>query len=276
MPSSTNSSGSVYSASDWLNNHFSIKSRGRFSYLASLPIRAGDRILDLGCANGSWSKLMAERVGPSGRVVAVDHDPELIEQASRSIRETHLNGRLMFSVMDVSRDLIELKPEYSVITAFNFMSLLPDTALLLEAVHKLLLPRKGLLILKDSAISTDFYWPLSSELAYEIRRRLEDGGKVNSYDPNFALNCREIISNCGFFVSDTILDSYAFMYPFSAAERRYISTNAHMISEMDCAHSLSSELKEWTSKTLSEDGPFFKNPEAIYTTTEFTFVCSTN
>jgi 23S rRNA (uridine2552-2'-O)-methyltransferase len=35
-------------------------------------VRPGMTVVDLGAAPGSWSQVMAERVGPSGRVVAVD------------------------------------------------------------------------------------------------------------------------------------------------------------------------------------------------------------
>lgn len=35
-------------------------------------LRPGQRVLDLGAAPGSWSKYAAERVGPKGRVLAVD------------------------------------------------------------------------------------------------------------------------------------------------------------------------------------------------------------
>jgi len=35
-------------------------------------LRAGHRVLDLGAAPGSWSKYASERVGPAGRVLAID------------------------------------------------------------------------------------------------------------------------------------------------------------------------------------------------------------
>jgi 23S rRNA (uridine2552-2'-O)-methyltransferase len=41
----------------------------------SRVIRRGDRVLDLGCAPGSWLIYAAEAVGPSGRVVGVDLTP---------------------------------------------------------------------------------------------------------------------------------------------------------------------------------------------------------
>jgi hypothetical protein len=38
--------------------------------------------------------------------------------------------------------------------------------------------------------------------------------------------CRSLLSQCGFSIDDTLLQSYAFMYPFSPEVRRYISGNA--------------------------------------------------
>jgi 23S rRNA (uridine2552-2'-O)-methyltransferase len=35
-------------------------------------LRSGQRVLDLGAAPGSWAKYAAERVGPNGRVLAID------------------------------------------------------------------------------------------------------------------------------------------------------------------------------------------------------------
>lgn len=38
-------------------------------------LRAGMRVLDLGAAPGSWTLYSAEKVGPSGKVLAVDRSP---------------------------------------------------------------------------------------------------------------------------------------------------------------------------------------------------------
>jgi 23S rRNA (uridine2552-2'-O)-methyltransferase len=35
-------------------------------------LKAGDRVLDLGCAPGGWLQYLAKKVGPSGRAVGVD------------------------------------------------------------------------------------------------------------------------------------------------------------------------------------------------------------
>lgn len=46
-------------------------------------VHAGAAVLDLGCAAGTISRMMAERVGPSGVVIAVDGSAERLEQGRR-------------------------------------------------------------------------------------------------------------------------------------------------------------------------------------------------
>jgi 23S rRNA (uridine2552-2'-O)-methyltransferase len=54
-------------------------------------IRPGDRVLDLGCAPGSWLLLAAELAGPSGRVAGIDLSPVVVA----------LPGHAAAAVMDV-------------------------------------------------------------------------------------------------------------------------------------------------------------------------------
>jgi 23S rRNA (uridine2552-2'-O)-methyltransferase len=49
----------------------------RFSLL-----KAGQKVLDLGSAPGSWSKFCLQRLGPKGRLVGVDLDPVDIQDSS--------------------------------------------------------------------------------------------------------------------------------------------------------------------------------------------------
>jgi trans-aconitate methyltransferase len=49
-------------------------------FLATLPLRPGDRVLDLGCGAGDLTATVAELV-PDGHVVGVEPQPSLLEQA---------------------------------------------------------------------------------------------------------------------------------------------------------------------------------------------------
>src|SRR4051812_32849959 len=46
-------------------------------------VTAGQAVLDLGCAAGTTSRLLAEMVGPSGHVVGIDGSPRRIAEAEQ-------------------------------------------------------------------------------------------------------------------------------------------------------------------------------------------------
>ena len=52
----------------------------------ALAIREGETVAHIGCAVGYYSAILAEIVGPRGRVIAVELDPELCERARRKLR----------------------------------------------------------------------------------------------------------------------------------------------------------------------------------------------
>jgi 2-polyprenyl-3-methyl-5-hydroxy-6-metoxy-1,4-benzoquinol methylase len=54
--------------------------------LSSAEIGPGMRVLDLGCGAGDVSMLAAELVGPSGSVVGIDRNPQVIALASKRAR----------------------------------------------------------------------------------------------------------------------------------------------------------------------------------------------
>ena len=55
-------------------------------------IRPGDTVLDLGCGGGIDSILAACRTGPTGRVLALDFLPEMLERTAAAAREAGLEN----------------------------------------------------------------------------------------------------------------------------------------------------------------------------------------
>jgi ubiquinone/menaquinone biosynthesis C-methylase UbiE len=51
-------------------------------FLDTLPVRAGDVVLDLGCGSGDFTAIVAALV-PDGQVVGLDPQPSLLEEARR-------------------------------------------------------------------------------------------------------------------------------------------------------------------------------------------------
>lgn len=76
------SSGKPYSQDKWLENHHAIKSRLRLELVQKINLRAGDRVLDIGCGTGSWTFMLADRIGHTGSIEAIDLDAKALEIAN--------------------------------------------------------------------------------------------------------------------------------------------------------------------------------------------------
>src|SRR5205085_9712302 len=58
-------------------------------WIDALELKAGDRVLHIGCGVGYYTAIMAEVVGAGGHVTGVEIDPDLAERARRNL--AHLN-----------------------------------------------------------------------------------------------------------------------------------------------------------------------------------------
>ena len=74
-----------------------VKQARPYSHILDLvPLVEGSTLLDLGCGTGLLTSLLAERVGPNGRVVGVDPDKERIKIA----RKKNKHENITFLVAD--------------------------------------------------------------------------------------------------------------------------------------------------------------------------------
>jgi len=55
-----------------------------------IGVKAGERILDIGCGPGGVLGLLAKRVGPSGSVLGIDRSPRFVELARRYVEDLAL------------------------------------------------------------------------------------------------------------------------------------------------------------------------------------------
>jgi SAM-dependent methyltransferase len=65
---------------------------GVANHLRHADIRPGETVLDIGCGGGIDTVLAARRVGPGGRVVALDFLPEMLSRTAAVVREAGLDN----------------------------------------------------------------------------------------------------------------------------------------------------------------------------------------
>ncbi len=59
----------------------------RADAVASLRLRPGDRVLDVGCGTGLSFPLLQSRIGEGGRIVGIEQCPEMLAKAQARVRQ---------------------------------------------------------------------------------------------------------------------------------------------------------------------------------------------
>ena len=153
-------------ALDWLVDN-PLRRRYMRPILDRVGIRLGECVLELGPGPGVFTLEAARRVGPEGRLVAVDIQPEMIAQVEKRAREaglthveTHVADAYHLPLDDASVDrafLVTVLPE------------IPDQARALAELRRII-KTGGLLSITEEFTDPDY------PFAFETIRRVEAAG----------------------------------------------------------------------------------------------------
>jgi 16S rRNA (cytosine967-C5)-methyltransferase len=94
----------------FLAGRFTVQDEASQLVVALLDPQPGERVLDICAAPGGKTTAIAERVGPSGSVVAVDRHTRRLDLVQRAGRRLGLTG-IRTVARDATRSLAELAPE---------------------------------------------------------------------------------------------------------------------------------------------------------------------
>ncbi len=113
--------------------------RYRMAALRALNIQAGDTVLDIGCGTGLSLPFIEERIGPEGRIIALDYTATMLEQAANKA-EAHGWQNIAFIRGDAANvAALVARPVNAAVAAFS-LSLVPGWQQSIKGVAGLLQP----------------------------------------------------------------------------------------------------------------------------------------
>jgi ubiquinone/menaquinone biosynthesis C-methylase UbiE len=130
-----------------------------------LPMRPGDRVLDLACGDGVYAHWLAERLGEGGRVLAVDLSPAFLELARREVPKGELSDRVEFVRADL-RHLPIPDDSFDLVWCAQSLYSLPDPVDALRRMERAARPRGVVAVFENDEFHHVLLpWPVEVELA---------------------------------------------------------------------------------------------------------------
>lgn len=81
-----------HQAAEWLERPEREEEEAPSKLLKILPVKAGDVIADIGAGSGFYTFRLAERVGPKGKVLAVDIQPEMLRIIRAKMKQRNITN----------------------------------------------------------------------------------------------------------------------------------------------------------------------------------------
>ncbi|EGG95018.1 hypothetical protein IMCC1989_1963 [gamma proteobacterium IMCC1989] len=272
-----NNSGLALSHTHWLDDHHALKYSMRASLIDQLRFSTNEEVLEIGCGAGNWTFLISDYIDHEGHITAIDIDSESISIANN--RQNLLAKKnITFEESEINHFLNEDNRQFDTIILFNTLSYLKTPQSTLNNLLKKL-RSGGRIIIKDTDISSDLYWPICPEILGKVSTALLKAAKNNvktgSYDPFFARKLPSILSSLGNVTIDTHSQAFTLIGSTTREEKYYIQQNASLVANILKTNASDNNLlANWkkiffpsriTEKTI------FDSIDFIYSMTEFIF-----
>lgn len=172
-------------------------------HILEAGIKSGFRVLDIGCGRGAMSLWLANQVGPTGKVLAIDNNENQIqatEKLTQGIKPEWLTFKL-YSAYDID----QLNETFDMVYCRFILHHVNNPTSIIEKVFKLL-PPGGIFVAEEGIVSAAFTYPpiqawgkerLQTPLALEKEGENRDG--------NFGMKLFYQMANTGFHIKEASL-----------------------------------------------------------------------
>ncbi len=191
--------------------------------IAALPLQADSRVLDLACGAGTYTRWLAERIGPEGQVIGIDIDPAFLKAAQEHLSSSRIAERVVFQQGD-SSGLPFAEHYFDVVWCAQSMYSLPDPLAALQELHRVVRPGGTVAVFENDVIhQVGLPWPADLELAVR-QAQLQAFQHGNLFPERFFLarSFCEVFREAGFM--DCSITPYTSVRhaPLAAAERTFL------------------------------------------------------
>jgi ubiquinone/menaquinone biosynthesis C-methylase UbiE len=272
-----NDNGLALSHSDWLDHHHAVKSPMRASLIYQLGFSCGEKVLEIGCGAGNWTFIISDYIGHKGHISAIDIDVESITIANNR-QKVLAKKNITFKKSSLNNFLKSNRDQFDTILVFNTLSYLETPRqVILDSLKKL--RPGGRIIIKDTDIASDTYWPICPEMAGKVKTLLlkatKDNITINHYDPLFARKLPSIFNSLNNISINTYPQSFTSIKPTNEDEMHYIQQNATLISKVIKHYTQDDDLlSSWSKMFVSSENKeftIFDSEDFMYSMTEFVF-----
>jgi ubiquinone/menaquinone biosynthesis C-methylase UbiE len=213
--------------------------------LDQVGLSAGAHCLDAGCGPGETMRLMAQRVGPAGRVTGIDVDARLGALALMMLHQAG-HRQCRFGAIDVTADQPIPDAPFDLVYARLLLFHLPDRVAVLRRLWDAVAPG-GYLVIHDYDLRSVGVLPELRSLD-EFRRVIVEAFSAAGCDVQIGARLPDLFARAGIGAPDGT-DVSGHLEPLADAQRMF-STVYRSILPTAVAHGITTE--ERAAATLSE------------------------
>lgn len=226
-------------------------------------VRPGDLVVDAACGGGAYSCWLAERVGPSGRVVAVDASPAYLDLARRRVEAASLSDRVDFVQLDLDHcPLVEGAAE--LVWCAQSLYSLPNPVEALRRLKNLARGGRVAVFESDELHHIILPWPVDLELA--LRRAELAAFEARSDRPSkyyVARDLPRLFREAGLPHCEVATIAFNRQAPFDAPTRRFLSAYLANLRERAAPH-LDPKMRRRFDELVGQDARgILDDPDAL-------------
>jgi ubiquinone/menaquinone biosynthesis C-methylase UbiE len=245
----------------WLETHHQSKAFERARMIRDLEIRPGSFVVDAGCGPGLWTPLLAEAVGPEGRILGVDISPEALITAQRRSAHTWYRPQVQYK-----RAALEQLPikygQADLIFSANVSQYLADPVTTFAAMGPYL-SQGGRLAIKDIDFGTMRFYNIDPALQARVLQARERWERER-VDQGFAFEDSWVGSKLASYLraagyTDVEEKTYRIQrrYPLDQNYRCYLQGIAEWFVCEGAPHLSSEDVTNWLQCFLDESRNVF-------------------